>query len=188
MVNASSLLQSSGYGLNNLFSGVLGKLIVTLLILLIGFIIGRIVARVVEKILHEVEVDKNLSKLGFSMPIEHTIATILAYLIYLVAIVMALNQIGLSVIVLYIIVGGAVLLIIISTVLGVKDFIPNMIAGLFIYRKKLFKVGQKVMVKNVGGRVRKISLIETELVTGKGDVIYIPNSLLVKSTVMVRKR
>ena len=122
------------------------------------------------------------------MPLEHTISTLIAYLIYFIAIVMALNHLGLTAVALYIIVGGAVVLVIIATVLGIKDFIPNMIAGIFIYRKGLFKEGQTIIVKNVEGKVRRVSIVETELETKKGDLIYVPNSLLVKSTLMVRKK
>ena len=174
--------------LNTLFSAFLDRIVIALIIVLVGFIIGRLVGRLLSRVLHEVELDNILSKAGFKMPLEHTIATLLAYLIYFIAIVMALNQIGLTTAALYIIVGGAVLLVLIATVLGIKDFIPNMIAGIFIYRKGLFKEGQTIIVKNVEGKVKRISIIETELETKKGDVIYVPNSLLVKSTLMVRKK
>jgi small conductance mechanosensitive channel len=181
-------VQRSALYLNTLFSGVLAKLAVALIIVLIGFIIGRIVSRLVEKVLHELDLDKTLTKAGFKMPVEHTIALFLSYLVYLIAIIMALNTLGLTTVALYIIVGGAVLLVLIATALGIKDFIPNMIAGIFIYRKKLFSPGQKIMITNVEGIVKKISIIETELETKSGDLIYVPNSLLVKSTLTVKKK
>src|SRR3989344_8068188 len=176
-----------GY-LNTLFSVFLDRIVIALVIVLIGFIIGRLVGRLLLRVLHEVELDTILSKAGFKMPLEHTISTLLAYLIYFIAVVMALNQIGLTTVALYIIVGAAVLLVLIATVLGIKDFIPNLIAGIYIYRKGLFKEGQIIIVKNVEGKVKRVSIIETELETKKGDVIYVPNSLLVKSTLMVRKK
>jgi small conductance mechanosensitive channel len=174
--------------LNGFFSGILNKLVVALIILLVGFIVGRIVSRVLSRILHEVELDNILEKAGFRMPLEHTLSTVLSYLIYFIAVVMALNHIGLTTVALYIVVGGAVLLVIIATVLGIKDFIPNMIAGFFIYRKGMFTVGQRIIVKNLEGRVKKISIVETELETKQGDMIYVPNSLLVKSTLLVKKK
>ncbi len=174
--------------LNALFSGFLDKAVIALIIVLVGFIVGRLVGRLLWKVLHEIELDTILNKAGFTMPLEHTISTLIAYLIYFIAIVMALNHLGLTAVALYIIVGGAVVLVIIATVLGIKDFIPNMIAGIFIYRKGLFKEGQTIIVKNVEGKVRRVSIVETELETKKGDLIYVPNSLLVKSTLMVRKK
>ncbi len=174
--------------LNTLFNGFFNRIVVALVIILIGFIIGRLSGRLVGKLLHEFELDALLKKAGVKMPIEHTIAALLSSLIYFVAIIIALNHIGLTTTALYIVVGAVVLLVIIATVLGIKDFIPNMIAGIFIYRKALFHEGQTLLVKNIEGRVKKISIVETELETESGDIIYIPNSLLVKSTLIVKKK
>ena len=174
--------------INSLFTGVLNKLVVALIILLIGFIIGRLVGRIVGKLLHEIELDSILKRAGLKMPLEKTIATLLSSLIYFAAIIITLNEIGLTTTALYIILGTAVVLVIIATVLGIKDFIPNIIAGIFIYRKALFHEGQKIIIKNVEGRVKTISIVETELETDKGDLIYVPNSLLVKSTLIVKKK
>ncbi|HLC74386.1 MAG TPA: mechanosensitive ion channel domain-containing protein [Candidatus Nanoarchaeia archaeon] len=181
------IVQNSTDYLNGFFSGILSKLIIALLILLVGFIIGRIVGRVVGRLLHEIELDNILSKAGFKMPLEHTLATLLSYLIYFIAVVMTLNQLGLTTVALYIIVGGAVVLIIIATALGIKDFIPNIIAGIFIYRKGFIHEGQRIIIKNIEGKVSKISIIETELETKSGDRIFVPNSLIVKSTLIVKK-
>lgn len=174
--------------LNELSSGIIGKLSAALLILLVGFIIGRLVGRLLGRVLHEVELDNILNKTGFKMPVEHTLATFAAYLIYFIAVIMALNQLGLTTAALYIIVGGAIAMIIIATALGIKDFIPNMIAGIFIYRKGIIKENQRMIIKNIEGKVKKISLIETELETKSGDIILVPNSLIIRSTVIVKKK
>lgn len=188
MVDISGFIQASVAYLNSLFSTVLSNLIITLIILLVGFILGRLVGRLVGKLLHELEVDRILGRAGFTVPLERNLSTVISYLIYFIAVVMALNQLGLTTAVLYIIVGGAVLLVLIATVLGIKDFIPNMIAGFFIYRKNLFHEGQRILVKNIEGRVKQVNIVETELETDRGDIIYIPNSLLVKSTLMIKKK
>ena len=52
----------------------------------------------------------------------------------------------------------------------------------FIFRKKMFKEGQKVKVNSTEGKVKKIGLVETEILTRKGDKIFIPNSLLCSRT------
>ena len=169
-------------------SDILGKLITALIIILSGFILGRLVGRLLGRVLHEIELDNILSRTGIKMPVEHTLATLAAYLIYFIAVIMALNQLGLTTVALYIIVGGAVVMIIIATALGIKDFIPNMIAGIFIYRKGIIRENQRMIIKNVEGKVKKISIIETELETKNGDIILVPNSLIIKSTVIVKKK
>jgi small-conductance mechanosensitive channel len=187
MPNASAIAQKTLTYTTDIFSETLVKLIVTLIILIVGFIIGRVVGRIAEKVLHEIELDHILSKAGFKMPLEHSLATMLSYLVYFIAVVMTLNYVGLTVVALYIIVSGAVLLVLVATILGVKDFIPNLMAGIFIYRKSLFQVGQRINIQNIEGKVKRISIIETELITKKGDLIYIPNSLLISSTLTVKK-
>ena len=172
--------------LNILFSGIIGKLITALIILLIGFVAGRLIGRLIDRALHEIELDNTLTKANLKLHLEHFIATAVSYLIYFLSIITALNQIGLTTIALYIIVGGAVILILIATALGIKDFIPNFLAGFFIYRKGLIKEGQYLIVQNFERTIKKISLVETQLETPKGDTIYIPNSTILKSTITIK--
>jgi small conductance mechanosensitive channel len=75
------------------------------------------------------------------------------------------------------------ILIILSTFLGIKDFIPNAVAGFFIQHKKELKVGQKIKIKGMQGTITEITLLETKIETKTGDVIFIPNSVLSKTEV-----
>ena len=83
--------------LDALLSGVFTKIVVAIIILLIGFIIGKILGRLLQKVLHEFETDKALKNVaGINFSIEHLIGALLTYFIYFIAIIMALNQIGLT--------------------------------------------------------------------------------------------
>ncbi|MFC1801656.1 mechanosensitive ion channel domain-containing protein [Nanoarchaeota archaeon] len=188
MSNTTNILSKGGYYVESLFSGFLSKLVIAVVILLVGFIIGKLFGRLVQKVLHEFELDRIVEKTGLKMTLESLIGTLVSFLIYFIAIIMALNQLGLTTIILYIILGGAILLILVSIILGVKDFIPNMIAGFFVHKKGLFKEGNKIKVKGVEGKIKKISLIETEVETAKKDLILIPNSLLVKTAVLIKRK
>ena len=64
----------------------------------------------------------------------------------------------------------------------------NMFAGLFIHQKRFIKEGDILKVDNTEGKVVHINLVETKIETKQGDIIYIPNSLLTKKTVMKLKR
>ena len=188
MLNTTKLLSQGRYYVEGVFSGFLSKLIIAVVILLVGFIIGKVVGRLVQKVLHELELDTILKKMGLKITLESASGMIVSVLIYFIAIVMALNQLGLTTVILYIIIGGAILLILVSTILAVKDFIPNLIAGFFVHKKGYFQEGNKIKVKGLEGKIKKISLIETEIETNKKDIIFIPNSLLVKTAVLVRKK
>ncbi len=182
-----TLTEKVSFYLNTFFSQFVGKLIVAVVIILIGFIVGKVCERIVQKLLHELEVDRLMQKTGIKISFETILSNLAAYLIYFIAVIMALNQLGLTTIILYIVLGGVIILIIVSTLLAIKDYIPNMIAGFFIFRRGMFKEGNKVKVDGTEGRVKKIGLIETEILTSKKDKIFIPNSLMVKSKVVVKK-
>jgi len=188
MVDLAGITKTISTYLNNFFSMFLGKLVVAVVILLVGFIIGRVSERVIQKLLHELEVDRLMKRTGIKFSLETVLSSLIAYLIYFIAVIMALNQLGLTTIILYIILGGIIVLIIVSTILAIKDYIPNMIAGFLIFRKDMFKEGQRVKIRSTEGRVKRIGLVETEILTKKGDKIFIPNSLMIKSEVIVRKK
>jgi small conductance mechanosensitive channel len=76
-----------------------------------------------------------------------------------------------------------IVVIILSMLLAIKDFIPNVFAGLFLHRKGFLKKGDNIIVKDVKGKIIYINLVETRVQTKEGDIIYIPNTLLTKSEV-----
>lgn len=174
--------------LGGLFSGIVVKLVVAIIILLVGFIIGRVLGKVIQRVLHEIELNKILRKaVGVKVSIEELVGNIITYFIYFVAIVMALRQIGLATFVLDLLFGGIIIVIILAVFLSVKDFIPNMVAGIFIHQKRNIKEGDKIKIKGAEGTVIHINLVETKIKTKSGDIIHIPNSLLTKEEVVVRK-
>ena len=165
-------------------SGLFYKFLVSILLLLIGFIVGKILGRLIYKFMHSFEVNETFSKLtGTTLKIEEISETFTTYFIYFVTIVLVLQQIGLVSTILHMIAAGIIILIVLSTFLGIKDFIPNAIAGFFINSNKKFKVGQKIKVKGMQGRIIEITLIETKMETPSGDIIFIPNSVLNKTEV-----
>ncbi|MBW2964407.1 mechanosensitive ion channel family protein [Candidatus Woesearchaeota archaeon] len=165
-------------------SGLFYKFVVSIVLLLIGFILGKILGRLLFKFLHSFEVNETFSKLtGTTLKIEEIAETFTTYFIYFVTIVIVLQQIGLVSTILHMIAAGIIILIVLSTFLGIKDFIPNAIAGFFMHSNKKFKVGQKIKVKGMQGRITEITLLETKIETKNGDVIFIPNSVLNKTEV-----
>ncbi|MBW2968432.1 mechanosensitive ion channel family protein [Candidatus Woesearchaeota archaeon] len=165
-------------------SGLFYKFIVAIVMLLLGFIIGKILGRLVYKFLHSFDLNDNFTKLTrVTLKIEEIAETFTTYFIYFVTIVLVLQQIGLVSTILHMIAAGIIILIILSTFLGIKDFIPNAIAGFLIQGRKAFKVGQKIKVKGMTGVIIEINLLETKIETKNGDIIFIPNSVLSKTEV-----
>ena len=168
--------------INSIFQSVLTKFIVAVVIVLLGFIIGRIFGTLTEKLLHEIELNSFIKKnLKIKVSLEEIIGHLVMYAIYFIAIVMALNQIGVTDTIVNLLSFMIIALIAISIFLGIKDYIPNMMAGLMVHQKGFIQEGAYIRVLGIEGRVVKTSLVETIIETPKKDLIYIPNSLLTKN-------
>jgi small-conductance mechanosensitive channel len=182
--NSSYILQNSINLLPELISGLFTRMVVAVIILLIGFVVGKLLGKIVKNLLHSIEFNKIIKKAtGINISLEQGISFFVSYFIYFLFIVMALNQFGLTTVVLHMISGAILIIIIISIFLSIKDFMPNMFSGVFIHKKKFINVGDVIRVDNTEGKVVYINLVETKIETKRGDIIYIPNSLLTKSKV-----
>jgi len=162
------------------------KLVASITILLIGLILGRFLSNLVKKILKEIELNNILKKeLKLDWPIEQFLTSITKYLVYFIALIIALNQIGLTTTVLYIILAVILLFIVVFIILAIKDFIPNVINGFLIQHRKLLKEGEIVKIRDIEGKVEKITLTEIQIKSGN-ETIVIPNSILSKE--IIRKK
>lgn len=189
MVNETSVIEKGITTLDKLFSGIFTKIVIAIIILLIGFIIGKILGRLLQKVLHEFEMDKALKKsAGINISLEHFLGSFLTYFIYFITIIMALNQLGLTTAILNMISGAVILLILISLILAIKDFVPNMMAGIFIYQKGIIKEGDIIALDKIKAKVIETTMMETKLESKNKDIIYIPNSLLIKKEIRKLKR
>lgn len=160
------------------------NIVVAVVILLVGLIIAKILERLTYKALHELELDKWLRKGGFTFPLEHTIAHVIRYAIYIVTIVFALNQLNLTATVLNLVAIAILVLVIVAVLLGIKDFIPNYLSGLSIHKRGHIKEGDHIRVNHMQGEVQQINLLDTRIKTDTGDVLFVPNSIIVKNEVL----
>ena len=122
-----------------------------------------------------------MSTVGIRYNLEEIVSSIISYVIYLFTVVIFLDKLGIRSIVLYLLVGAILMLIILTFLVGLKDIIPNFIAWLILQKKEKIKEGRYVKVKNISGRVEKVGFLETEIKTENGDILYVPNSLFLKS-------
>ena len=164
---------------NILYSPVFSKILVTLIILLVGMVIGRVIGKVIYRVLHELNLNQTIRKTTkIKASIEKVISSFIAYFIYFVTIIMALSNLGLSTTVLNIIIIAIVTVFIIAIFFIIKDFFPNILAGIFIKQKGFIKEGDFIAVEGKEGKIISINIIETTIKTEKGDVVYIPNAIL----------
>ena len=161
------------------------KFVIAIVIILFGFIIGKVAGKLLQRFLHEIELNNFIKKnIKIKIALEEFLAGFVSYAIYFIAVIMALRQAGLATDVLNILGGAIMVIIILSIFLGIKDFVPNFMAGLSIHKRRFIKEGDKIQVSGVKGKVILVSLVETRIETSSGNLIYIPNSLLVKSEII----
>jgi small conductance mechanosensitive channel len=158
------------------------------LILLIGLIIGKLVGTLIRRALNEVMLDKHLRSVGFKFSLEKALGNLVSYIIYIVAVIMCLDRLGLTTAILTIIVAIILFVIAVSFLLAVKDFFPNLVAGMRIRIRKLFKEGDEIQIKEVKGRIISLGLLETRIHTSSDEEVIIPNSVFNKRQVIVKKK
>jgi small conductance mechanosensitive channel len=164
------------------------RLVAAIVIIIIGFILARIANKLIKKVLHELEVNRILrEKANIKIKVEEIIASAIKYIIYFIAIIWALNQVGLTTTVLHIILGIILILLVVFMILAFKDFIPNIMAWFVINQRKKFKEGDRIKVKDIEGTIIKIDLLETKIRTKKHEIVFIPNSILTKHEVIRSK-
>jgi small-conductance mechanosensitive channel len=158
------------------------KLIAAISLLLIGFIVGRLLSKLIHKVLSELETHKILrEQAGVKIHVEEFLSAIAKYIIYFIALIMALSQLGLTTTVLYILLFIILAILVAFIIMAFKDFVPNVVAGFFLHQKKIIKEGDYIQLNETEGKVLHVNLIETKIKTKKGDIVYIPNSILTKS-------
>jgi small-conductance mechanosensitive channel len=64
-----------------------------------------------------------------------------------------------------------------------KEYITNIIDGLLIIFSDDFIVGDYISVGDYKGRIREITFLNTEIRTDEGDIVFIPNTLIIQREV-----
>jgi small conductance mechanosensitive channel len=105
--------------------------------------------------------------------------TVLRYLVFTVATVTVLGQVGVDV------TGILASLGVLGLTIGfaARDALSNIISGLFIFWDRPFVIGDLVEIGGTYGEVVNITMRSTRVVTPDGRMLAIPNSVVVNTTV-----
>lgn len=139
------------------------RLFLVLLIYIVGRWLARISQRVIEKMLRKREVDEVL--VDFLGSVANIAVTV-------VAVIAALDQLGISPASLLAVVGAASL----AVGLALKDSLGNFAAGVMLVLFRPFTKGDFVDAGGESGTVQEIFLNATVLATPDNKVIQVPNS------------
>ncbi len=184
----SIALKTQNY-LANLFSGFLQDIVIAIVIVLAGFILAKILGKLISKILNAFHVDENLKKhAGMKVSVEQIAGLIVTYLVYLVTVVVALNQLHATSFIFNLVAILLIVLVVVAIILGIKDIVPNLIAGMILHKRCFLKEGDHIKMNDIEGKILHVSLFETRIETKSKDHISVPNTLLTKSEVLKYKK
>jgi len=149
--------------------GALGKflLVLTLLILL-----ARVVAQVLLR--------RALARTRVDPALQFAVVRIVGYSLVLLAVYIALNLAGFDLGALAVLAGA----IGVGLGFGLQNIANNFISGIIILAERPIKLGDRVEVGGIAGRIRRISLRSTTVITNDNISIIVPNSDFITQTVI----
>ena len=154
---------------------------IAIAIFLIGLILGRIASKLVHKFLEFLGLEDALFKRGKrAFSVHRLISESVALIVYIIFAIIALNYIGITSIILTVLGSVAVIVILASAFLSLRDSIPNMMAYTTIVKEQSFAPGDVIKLDSVTGEIKKITVFEVQVETKIGDVIHIPNRAFVR--------
>ncbi|MFT7000701.1 MAG: small-conductance mechanosensitive channel [Spirosomataceae bacterium] len=109
-----------------------------------------------------------------------TISTLLKYLVWVVAIILSLDVIGVKITIL--LAGSAALLV--GLGLGLQQIFSDIVSGIFLLLEGSVKIGDIMEVDGIVGRVLKINLRTSEVLTRAGIIIIVPNHKFIVENVV----
>jgi small-conductance mechanosensitive channel len=138
-------------------------------------VIAKISSRLLAKLFERTEFPEN---------IERGMVQITRYVIYFLGLMAIVSILGIDLSAVIMGIGAMSIAISFAT----KDIIQNLISGIILYADRPFRLRDRIHVKNYEGVVIRIGIRSTILRTDDGDVITIPNSMLVTSPVRKIKK
>jgi len=158
----------------------LAKIIALFFYIILGLIIARLVSNLIEKIFKRIELDNSLKKeLKINIKITKYLKYITKYFIYLITIVLMIEEIGISTSLIQKIFLGILIIISILIILSFKNIIPNLSSTIYLKITNKFKKGDQIILNNTRAKIIEIGILETKIESNR-EIIFIPNIKLRK--------
>ena len=149
----------------------LPKLIASFLVLILFYFLYRLIKFVL---------NRSLKKADISISVIHLITKILKYTFFGLAFILVADQIGIKIITLVSTLGVAG----IALGLAAQQTLANFISGIIILVSKPFREKDYVELEGTFGKVEKISLRSTTLLTLDNLLVDIPNQKIIESKII----
>ena len=157
------------------------SLSITIILLLAGLGLVTLIKRFLHRLIIELKLNELFKKRGFHYDVEGSITLIISLAVYITFIIIFLNYLKITYTLLYIFLGILLILILLTSIVGIKDILPNLLAMLLLRGKSKIKVGMNIKIHEICGVVEKVGYFETRFKTKDGDSLLIPNHIMFKS-------
>ncbi len=147
------------------FISLIPNMAVTLLLLIIFLVLARLGSKLFIKI---------FSKASKNEALGHLFSTVVYAAILGIGLFIMLGVLGLNKALTSLIAGIGVIGLVLG--LAFQDIAADYISGVILAFRKPFKIGDIIEVKDIMGKVSKINLRDTVIVTFQGQEVYIPNN------------
>ncbi len=168
---------------DHIILSVINDILIAFIILLSGIIIGKIVGKIVSSSLNKIQLDDLANFAGINLSLEKTISNFINYIINFIFIILAISQLGITTTIINSIVIIIMIVIAVSILFVIKFALTNFSSFYVITKNKMYDIGDEIEVKNIKGKIEKITLTETIMKTENEDIIYVPNNIIVKEVV-----
>jgi small-conductance mechanosensitive channel len=124
-------------------------------------------------------VSRVLSRSGLDASLQYAIAQVTGYAIITIGFFLALQNTGINLSALTVFAGAVG----VGVGLGLQNISSNFISGLILLAERPIKIGDRVEVHTVAGRVTDIRARSTTVVTNDNITLIVPNSVFVEHTI-----
>lgn len=125
-------------------------------------------------------IERVLVQTHFDTGFRYTVGAIFSYLFLLLGLSIVLDTAGVDTTAVTVVAGALGL----GVSLSLQTIISNCFAGLFILLERKIKVGDRIQIGDLVGRVMDISLRASSLVTSENTLVIVPNSDFISSRVI----
>jgi small-conductance mechanosensitive channel len=156
----------------------------SILTLGIGFVLGRLLSGFVADVLKGETMQKLLKPRGYGELEVDLLAAMLKYFVYVLVFLVVIMQFGVGEVVVQTIAIIFILVLFLIMAYSLKEFIPNVAAGLYINRNEIFEEGDNIQIDEFKGKVIRKGVLSTIIKTEDRKVIIIPNSIVARRKVI----
>jgi len=157
-------------------SDIIGLYALNIAIAIVIFVVGKWLAKKITDIVVKI-IRKNPN---FDETLVKFFENIIYYLLIVVVVLTALEQVGVESTSFLAILGAAGL----AVGLALKDSLSNFASGVMIIFFKPFKIGDVVTAGGITGKITEVHLFNTEFTTGDNQKILVPNGSITSGSIV----